>query len=428
MAIGHIGAWGLPDLGISEFIGDLAGKKRDPVTGGSQVFSGGTSQSPVYTPPPTNNSGGGGSSGGGGARPSGQSSQGTPTGQTNSPTDTARKYEEDVNRQKADEEARIRALQEQQRNAISSSFEPIFNELDRQIGMLPEQRKAYETQIASLAETQVTGAESERERGVNTLTSAKGEEAKRAKTSIRDLEQDIRNQLEAKATYFGNLGAGDSSAIDQVSEAVTKAGLKSKSTVLAGRDQAMATIDAKIGDVNNLASTELRKIDEWKSTKLFEIGQTFTNQLNQLNSAKANASAEKQKAISDIIFGLEQQFMGRLQELDDSVINYKSSINSWQMQREAELQDYATKLGMSATYSGGANNQKAYDNARKIFDFGIESGLTEYEARQAAIAQAGVDPFEGAAIDLGDDIKKKEGILSGIGNFVTGVLSGGGAN
>lgn len=416
----HIGSWGLPDLGITEFVGGLLGKPKDPVTGGSQIFSGGTNTPPAQTPPSNNK--GGGSSGGGSS--AGKSSAGV-TNTQNTPQQNISNFQEDINRQKADEEARIRAMQEQQRNAISASFDPIFNELDRQIGLLPEQRKQYEDQIASLAEGQGKTAETARVRGVDTLTAAKGEEEKRAKTSIRDLEQDIRNQLEAKATYFGNLGAGDSSAIDRVSEAVTKSGLKAKGTVLAGRDQALATIDAKIGDVNNLAADQLSKIDTWKSEKLFEIGQTFTTQLNQLNSAKANASAEKQKAISDIIFGLEQQFFTRLQELDDSVINYKSSINTWQMQRQAELEDYATKLSMSSTYSGGADNQKAYDASRKAFDFGIESGLTEYEARQAAIAQTGVDPFEGAAIDLGDEVKKKEGIFAGIGDAISGLLPGG---
>lgn len=42
-------AFKLPELGFTEFVGDLLGKPRDPVTGGSQLFSGNTSQAPTTT-------------------------------------------------------------------------------------------------------------------------------------------------------------------------------------------------------------------------------------------------------------------------------------------------------------------------------------------------------------------------------------------
>lgn len=328
----------------------------------------------------------------------------------------------EVENRKRQEEERVRKMQEEQRNSINQAWQPIFAELDRQIGSLPGQRAGYETQVGDLATSQQAGAEASRVQGVNTLNTAKTEEMGRAKTSIRDLEQDIRNQLEAKSTYFGNLGAGDSSAVGRVSEAITKSGLKAKGTILSGRDQAIADIDTKIGDVNNLASEQSRKIDEWKSTKLFEIAETFNNQVNQLNMAKANASAEKQKAISDIIFGLENQLMQRLGQLDDAVINYKSSIATWQQQRAAELEDYGKKLAMNAQYTGGADNQYKYNQAVTTFNSLVDQGLDSYSAQKAVMSQMGVDPLAGLEL-TSDQMGKIKGKPT-LQEEISGILAG----
>lgn len=358
--------------------------------------------------------------------PSGQSSAGvTNTASTPAPSFN---LADEISRQKSEEEARLEAQKAQARNDISSSFDPIFSELDRQIGLLPNQRAEYETQIATLAGSQAEGAKASQEQGVKTLEGAKAQEETRAKSSIRSLAEDIRNQLSAGGQLLGSMGAGDSSATGAVSEAVTRAGLKAKSTILSGRDQAIATLDSKIGDVNSLASEQLRKIDEWKSSKLFETGQYFTNQLNQLNTAKANASAEKQKAINDIIFGLQNQFLSRVQQLDDAVINYKSSIATWQMQREAELEDYKTKLSLSSSYSGGSDNQYKYNQAVTTFNSLVDQGLDATAARNAVRSEMGIDPLAGLELtnEQLSNVKRKPSLGEEISGAIQTELNAGG--
>lgn len=237
------------------------------------------------------------------------------------------------------------------RDRISSEFDPIFGELDRQIGLLPEQRQAYEKQIVDLATSQRESAERERGRNVEKLDLAKEEEKDTAKKSVRDLEEDIRNQLEARSIFFGNLGAGDSSAPLVASEAIAKEGLKARSNILGIRNKALNALEQKKADVNNLATEQFAKIDEFKSTKLFEIGQFFQDQLTKLKTAKANAQGEKARAINDVIFGLQSQFIARAQQLEDTVLNYKASVQQWQLQRTAELEDFQTRLAVSARYS-----------------------------------------------------------------------------
>lgn len=78
----HVGAWGTPELGLTERVSDARGLPRDPVTGGSQNFAGGTQTPPRRDTTTTTNDtsvnritaptgGGGGAPTGGGGTPTG---------------------------------------------------------------------------------------------------------------------------------------------------------------------------------------------------------------------------------------------------------------------------------------------------------------------------------------------------------------------
>lgn len=296
--------------------------------------------------------------------------------------------EKDAKKKKKEAEALLKKQKKEARKGISKSFDPIFKELDRQLGALPGRKAEYEGQLNSLAEGQSADVEAERVKNVNALESSKGTVETQSKSSMRELEEDVRNQLKAKANYFGALGS-DSSAVGQASEAVTKAGLKSKASILSVRDQALNEIGGKITDINTLAGEQDRKVDEWKRTKLFELGQTFNDKLDSLNAERANADATKERAIDDMIKGLNSQFVGRLQQLDDAVTNYKTSINTWAMQRQADLEDYATKLGLSSAY----NTSGTADKFRYFTDnFGNQIRLNETTGQSETVYKGDITP------------------------------------
>jgi len=117
------------------------------------------------------------------------------------------------------------------------------------------------------------------------------------------------------------------------------------------RNQALNQVSLKIQDVNDLASTQLQKIEGWKAGKLYDIGQWAYNRLNELGSAKAQASTQEQQTINQEIANTQTDLTNRLRQLDDAVTNYRQSIESWQMQRQADLEDWAKKLQMSAQYT-----------------------------------------------------------------------------
>jgi len=300
----------------------------------------------------------------------GQSSQGTSNGgNNNSPTP------EEIARQQSEEErARVEREKAERRAAISSEFDPIFSELDRQLSALPKRRAEMEGYVGKLSEGQVQLAKNEEARNIKGLEESKTEETSRGKASLRDLEGDIRNQMEAYQRYFGSMGAGDSSAPLVASEAITKAGLKTRGNILTERNKALATLDSKISDVRSVTQDQLIKIDQWKNSELVDIANDFSSAMDNLQSAKANASAEKQRAINQEIFGLADNFNARLRQLDDMVVNYKMSVSEWNMQRTADLQDYATKLGLQAQYSSAFQPQNALNMFSQSVSLSDKSG------------------------------------------------------
>lgn len=343
---------------------------------------------------------------------SASSKSGSTSSSKSSKTKTGFDIEKEAKRLKKEAEEKKKKEEKARKQRISANFDPIFQELDRQLSTLPTRQKQYEEQIGSMAESQSAEAARAKESSLATLESSKGAVTEQAQSSLRDLEGDIRNQMKAKVNMLGT--ASRSSAADEVSEAVMREGLKGRSKILSTRDAAYAEIETKRTDINNLATEQNAKIDSWKNESLFQIGQDFSDKIDTLNKEKANASAERAQAIDRMITGLEDEFYGTLQQLDQQVLNYKSTISTWQMQREAELEDYATKLGMSAKYSKLSDDAKKYEQANQVFKESISMGMNAQEAQLRAFNQTGVDPLKGLELtqDMIDKIKREAGNTS----------------
>lgn len=332
---------GTKDIGLTEALG-VGDYVKSNILGGSTVQNSTSAPTPTPTTTGDNNSGGG------------STPTSTPTGGSNANTQAdnlTNNAADEAARKKAQEEAAKKAYEASMRKNISAAYDPIFAELDRQLGALPAAQADTEAQLSNLAIQQKTGVASDQSKSIASLEQSKQGEETTAKKSLRSLEEDIRNNLAAYAFYFGTKGAGDSSATGLASEAIAKGGLKARSNILGVRDEAFAAIDQKKADVDMLASEQNRKIDEWKSNKVYETVQYFKDKVDQLNQAKANASAEKQNAINNLLQNTHQDFITRLRNIDDNVTNFKQTVDTWKVQRSAELEDFTTKLTEQAKYT-----------------------------------------------------------------------------
>jgi len=265
------------------------------------------------------------------------------------------------------------------RGEIEEGYKPVFSQLDAMIGNLPGQRGEIESQLGASEASQLANVASQEQMGLRSLGAQEEKQRNLATTSLRDLEDDIRNSMQAAGRYIGAQGAGDSSASYLASEALARQAQKGRAGILSTRDEAVGDIGLKMQDVSDLANQERNKIGQWKATKLTDVATTFQNQLQQLQLAKANASKEKANSLTNLISNSYQQFISQMQALDNQALQYSQQVDMWEMQRAAELEDYAKKLSISKSYAGP--DADAYTNRVLAL---INQGLSSDAANQLA--------------------------------------------
>lgn len=334
--------------------------------------------------------------GGGSVQASGRTTISTPVAQPQQPSFN---FQNEADKLAAEAGKTRDQMTETELAGISDSYAPIFSELDRQLGGLGDVRSGMEDRASELYDFQRAGVESTKAGSLAQLGQEEVRQQDQSKKSLRELEGDIRNQLDARGRFFGNMGAGDSSAVGQASEAVSKVGMKARGNVLETRDQALTEIGGKRQEVERIAGDQFRQIDSWKSDKLFEISQFYQQQVDSLNQAKANATSEEKQALTQASRELQGDYLGRLRQLQDSTLNYKTSVDSWQRERAAQLEDFQMQLSASSKYGGGADADKNRKEALAFFNqqVGLSNGNVDY-ARSITAANYGIDPMQGYEI------------------------------
>lgn len=287
------------------------------------------------------------------------------------------------------EEQRKKA--EKQAREIGTAWNPVFESLDQQLGSIPVRQAEYQGRIAESTDAQLSDVEASRARSTESLETEKAR-------GLRNLEDDIRNQMEVAGTKIGVAGAGSSSAVGQASEALARVGQKARGSLLEG-------VNEQLTSINNLASQERSRIGQWKQDKLGEIVSFFQNKMDELSFQKANAQKERKVAVEELIRDAQNQFVSALSGLDSEIRTYAQQVDTWEKQRQAELEDYARRTGQSA-----AQGSKITDSALAMFDeLAVRTG-SEDEARSILAAQGIMIPDGIRANTAEDDVSSWYGM------------------
>lgn len=310
---------------------------------------------------------------------------------------------EEAAAKQAEEEAATQARIAEETAGIETQFEPIFSELDRQIGVLPEKQKTLEDQLSELVISELGGVRAEEERQLAGVEQSKEEERAGAKGALRGLEQNIRDILRTTGLRIGAAGAGDSSAIGRASEIIAKQGLKSRGGIQETLGKGLNKLSGIAANVKAVAGQQVGKVNQFKTQKMFEIKTEFQDKIDQLQQAKATASADKQGAINAAINQEKFDLRTRIQQLDDQVTAFKQGIETWQLQRTGAIEDFVTQVAIAGTGGGAAGGAKASDFQIISDDFGNFfrvnklTGTTEPLTTQ--FGQVGGQPEEAGIFD-----------------------------
>ena len=230
-------------------------------------------------------------------------------------------------------------------NQINSGYDAYFNQLnDIMNSNLPQQQQ-----------TLLAGAESQYGQGVNSLdtqrtlqqqglTEQKGTVQTQQKKTLADITNNLRNAYMAGNIYLGARGAGDSSAANQYSYALTKLGSQQRGNV-AGQ---YADIQNQImGRENALATTysgALKDLEFQKTQRVQEVSQWFLEQQNALKQAIASGELSKSTDLTNYSKELLNMAQAQLQTTQQEIANKRSMLDQWAMNNATTIEGLKSNL------------------------------------------------------------------------------------
>lgn len=214
---------------------------------------------------------------------------------------------------------------------IAGGWDQYIGQLNDMLNIgLPGQRQAQE-QMAQTAYgqgvNQITGQKQSSEQAVQT----------QQKSSLKDLSDNIRNLFQSGNVYLGSRGAGDSSAADQYSYAVTKMGTKARGDVMSQVNQRMQ----QIGDIYNQALTQLKSDYD---NKVAGIAQWFNEAQNSIRQNIGQAGLNKSKDIAALSTQLYNTALQAMQQVQAEMGSRRTQLESWAANNAKNVQELVSNM------------------------------------------------------------------------------------
>lgn len=239
------------------------------------------------------------------------------------------------------------------RNAFSNAYNPLFAQLDSMAGLIPQQQQQREQGIQNMYGSQVGEIQGARDSAMAGLDVSKQQVAQRQAKSVRDLQENMRNLLQAGNIQLGVGGAGDSSAKDMLSFALSKAAGRSGADI-SNQAQAMYTdIDMQGNQIKATYDDNLAKLATWRDTNLSEVTKWAQEMLMNIESQKATAKGQQAAALAANETNIINNALSRLQQIDDQVSSWNKGIQEWALNRMAQIDDAKAKISGYGKYTPG---------------------------------------------------------------------------
>ena len=239
------------------------------------------------------------------------------------------------------------------RNAFNNAYAPLFAQLDAMAGLIPQQQQQREQGIQNMYGSQVGEIQGARDSAMAGLDVSKQQVAQRQAKSVRDLQENMRNLLQAGNIQLGVGGAGDSSAKDMLSFALSKAAGRSGADI-SNQAQAMYTdIDMLGNQIKATYDDNLAKLATWRDNNLSEVTKWAQEMLMNIESQKATARGQQAAALAANETNIINNALSRLQQIDDQVSTWNKGIQEWALNRMAQIDDAKAKISGYGKYTPG---------------------------------------------------------------------------
>lgn len=246
--------------------------------------------------------------------------------------------------------------EDQVRGEIEGGYGNYFGQLDQIMNSLPGQRTNQEQIVqnqygASSGDLDTQLAQGQRDLGT-TRTRAEGQQNK----TLKDIASDIANQMIAGNVFLGAKGAGDSSAANMYSYALTKMGNKQRGDV----QGQYANIYNDIGDrefkLQSTVDQEKRKLTSDRDNKVLQIAQWFEDAQNQIRQMRGSGELSKGQDLASLSQQLLNNALSQLNQAQANWQNRQSMLEQWAMQTSGNTSQLRNNLSQVSSFNPSMPN------------------------------------------------------------------------
>lgn len=246
--------------------------------------------------------------------------------------------------------AQADALAAQARNDISSGFDAYFSQLDQMLGNIPGQQVGQQQVVDNNYNQGVSDVNAQKEASLGDLATSSRKNSEQQVKSLNDIADNIRSLFQAGNVMLGTRGAGDSSAANQYSYAVSKLGAKQRGDVLAQTRSIENDIADRSAKLNNIVTQETAKLKTNRDNAIIQVAQYFQDQTNQLLQAKANGQIQKGQSLASLSNQLLSFAQQQLLQADADYRNKQNSLMSWAESNSKTIGELKNNLAALGQY------------------------------------------------------------------------------
>ena len=291
-------------------------------------------------------------------------------------------YSRNVPQQQGPSQADL--LAQQARNEINAGFDAYTSQLDQMMGNIPGQRAGQEQIVQNNYNQGVSDINAQRASSMADLATQRRKTGESQVKSLADIADNIRSLFKTGNVMLGTRGAGDSSAADQYSYAVTKLGSKQRGDVMAQTRSIEADIGDREAKLNNIVTQETGRLKTDRDNKILQVAQYFQDAQNQIMQMKANGQLQRGQSLASLSTQLLQNAQQQLMTVDADFRNKQNSLLSWAESNSKTIGELKSNLaviggyiapGLSTQSINGSPTFDAQGNMSAPFYFG--SGTNE---------------------------------------------------
>ena len=250
------------------------------------------------------------------------------------------------------EELAVQQREQQARGEIESGYSGYFNQLN---AMLNEGLPGQQTAQQGIAESQYTqgmaGLGSQREEGMGLLGRQRTETTENQARNLRDIATNLKNSFMAGNIYLGARGAGDSSAANQYSYALSKIGSRQRGDVT----RQAADIQREIGDreakLQNIYTDQVNSLGAERDQKIMGVAQWFAEAQNQIREAKGRGELAKGQDLASLSQNLLNDAINNLNAIKQEESNRRGMLEEWALNNASTIQQARSQMTQSAQFS-----------------------------------------------------------------------------